>query len=58
MVDQIFTGAKNYRKYIPNKIDKTIFMYRIQFLESQRAVAILKNKFFTGTDGMSTSLLK
>ena len=31
LVDQISDGTYNYRKYIPNKLDKTIFMYPIQF---------------------------
>ena len=29
LVDQISAGTHNLRKYIPNKVDKTIFMYTI-----------------------------
>ena len=58
LVDQISDGTHNHRNYIPNKLDKTIFMYPIQFLEFQKAVTSLKNGFSIGCDGMSTSLFK
>ena len=34
LVDQISTGAHNYRNYIPNNKDKTIFMYPIGMSKS------------------------
>ena len=51
-------GTHNHRKYIPNKVYKTIFMCPIQFLEFQKAVTNLKNGFSIEYDGMSTSLFK
>ena len=30
LVDQISTGRHNHRKYIPNKLDKAIFIYSIR----------------------------
>ena len=48
----------NHRKHIPNKVDKTIFMYPIRFLEFQKAVTSLKDGFSIGCYGMLTSLFK
>ncbi|MFO7795213.1 MAG: reverse transcriptase family protein [Promethearchaeia archaeon] len=58
LVDQISAGTHNHRKYLPNKVDKTIFMYPIRFSEYQKAVTSLKNGFSAGCDGISTSLFK
>ena len=51
-MDQISDGTHNHRNYIPNKLDKTIFMYPIQFLGFQKAFTSLKNGFSIGCDGM------
>ena len=58
LVDQISDGTHNHREYVPNKLDKTIFMYLVQFLEFQKDVTSLKNRFSIGCDRILTSLFK
>ena len=38
MVDLISGRTHNHRKCVPSKVDKTIFIYPIQFLEYQEVV--------------------